>query len=179
MQLGFEATAQYEPLTGANAHRSVLPSRSCWMILRTAPITDERGEFMATPFSALSKFIVGLFAKAPTAGTSYAAETGSPASPIQATTLTLSAFVARVREDATLRAHFAQNPRSVFHEFGIDPTPYRLSERLTDAQLDRFLVDWSRDAGASNPRPAPEPVTQPAPAPVYGPPPGFLKRRRP
>jgi hypothetical protein len=94
---------------------------------------------------------------------------------MQAKTLTLSAFVARVRQDATLRARFAQNSRNVLREFGIDPTPYDLSDRLTDAQLDRFLADWSREAGASSPRPLPKPAP-PAPAPVYGPPPGLRKR---
>ena len=131
---------------------------------------------MATPFRTLLKFIMGLFAAAPAGGTSSAAETDSPTSPMQAKTLTLSAFVARVRQDAALRARFAQNPRTVLREFGIDPTPYNLSDQLTDAQLDRFLADWSRDAGASTPPPVPGPVTPPAPAPVYGPPPGFLKR---
>jgi hypothetical protein len=94
---------------------------------------------------------------------------------MQAKTSTLSAFVVRVRQDARLRARFARNPRTILDEFGIDPTPYNLSDRLTDAQLDRFLADWSRDAGASTPRPVPEPAP-PAPAPVYGPPPGFRKR---
>ena len=97
---------------------------------------------------------------------------------MQANTLTLSAFVARVRRDAALRARFAQNPRNVLREFGIDRTAYDLSDRLTDAQLDRFLADWSRDAGTSTPRPVPdpEPVPAPTPTPVYGPPPGFRKR---
>ena len=138
---------------------------------------------MATPFRTLLKFIIGLFAAAPAGGTASAAETGSPTSPVQAETLTLSAFVARVRQDATLRARFAQNPHAVLREFGIDPTPYNLSDRLTDAQLDRFLADWSRDAGPSRPVPPgppgpPAPVygPPPGPAPVYGPPPGFLKR---
>lgn len=132
---------------------------------------------MATPFRTLLKFIIGLFAAAPAGGTASAAETGSPTSPVQAETLTLSAFVARVRQDATLRARFAQNPHAVLREFGIDPTPYNLSDRLTDAQLDRFLADWSRDAGASTPPPGRGPATpRPPPTPVYGPPPGFLKR---
>jgi hypothetical protein len=94
---------------------------------------------------------------------------------MQPETLTLSAFVARVRQDAALRARFAQNPRSVMRELGIDATPYDLSDRLTDAQLDRFLADWSRDPGASTPRPEPKPAP-PTPTPVYGPPPGFRKR---
>jgi hypothetical protein len=131
---------------------------------------------VATPFRTLLKFIIGLFAAAPAGGTASAAETGSPPPPIAAKTLTLSSFVARVRQDATLRARFAQNPSTVLRAFGIDPTPYNLSDRLTDAQLDRFLADWSRDVGASTPPPMPGPVEKPAPAPVYGPPPGFLKR---
>jgi hypothetical protein len=170
------------------------------MISRSAivPVTNQRGEFMATPLRTLFKFIIGLFATAPAGGTASAAETGSapppkqaetpaggtasgaktgsPTSPKRAETLTLSAFIARVRQDATLRARFAQNPHTVLREFGIDPTPYNLPDRLTDVtQLDRFLADWSRDAGASTPPRVPEPAVMKVPTPVYGPPPGFPK----
>jgi hypothetical protein len=133
---------------------------------------------MATPFRTLPKLIVGLFAAAPAAATSSGAEVIHPA-PIQIETLTLSAFAARVRQDTALRARFAQNPGTVLREFGIDPAPYNLPAQLSDAQLDRFLADWSRDAGPSRPVPPGPPGPGPAPpgpAPVYGPPPGFLKR---
>lgn len=143
---------------------------------------------MATPFRTLSKLIVGLFAASPAAASS-GAEVIRPA-PIQVETLTLSAFAARVRQDTALRARFAQNPGTVLREFGIDPAPYNLPARLSDVQLDRFLADWSRDAGTARPVPPgppgpPAPVygpppgpapAPPGPAPVYGPPPGFLKR---
>jgi hypothetical protein len=145
--------------------------------------------FMAKPFRTLFKFIVGLLAAPPAAGIASEAEAGgpvsptkagNPVSPVQAETLTLSAFVARVRRDATLRARFAQDPRTVLRELGIDPTPYNLLDRLTDAQLDRLLADWSRDADwlrdAGAPSPPPEPLTAPVPNPVYGPPPGFRER---
>lgn len=138
---------------------------------------------MATRFQILSKLIAGLFA-APATDVASEGETGSPVAPaeagspvpIQAKTLTLSAFVVCVRQDATLRTRFAQNPRAVLHEFGIDPTPYNLLSQLTDAQLDRLMADWSHDAGATTPHSRPEPI-MPAPTPVYGPPPGFPKRR--
>ena len=147
---------------------------------------------MATPFRTLLKLLVGLFVAAPAAATATGAEVTRPA-PIQVETLTLSAFAARVRQDTALRARFAQNPGAVLREFGIDPAPYNLPARLTDAQLDRFLADWSRDAGTSRPVPPgppgpPAPVygpppgpaqpgpAPPGPAPVYGPPPGLLKR---
>jgi hypothetical protein len=82
---------------------------------------------------------------------------------------TMAALIAKLRSDQSLRARFLENPGAVMREQGIDPTPFRLPERLTQAQLDRLLADWSRQAG---PAPAPTPsAPQPSPpAVVYGPP---------
>jgi hypothetical protein len=149
------------------------------------PVTEE-GEIMATRFRILSKLIGGLFG-APATNVASEGETGSPAAPMEkgspvapvpAKTMTLPAFVACVRQDATLRTHFAQNPSTVLQEFGIDPTPYNLLSQLTDAQLDRLMADWSHDAGATTPattQPSRPALVKSVQTPVYGPPPGFPK----
>jgi hypothetical protein len=131
---------------------------------------------MATPLRTLLTFIAGLFAATQAAGTSSRAEVSHPGSPIQVETLTLSGFAARVRQDSALRARFAANPRAVLREFGIDPAPYNLPDRLTEAQIDRFVTDWSRGAGTPIPRPETEPAQRPPPVVIYGPPAGFPKR---
>ena len=87
--------------------------------------------------------------------------------------MTMAAFIARLRHDRALRDRFAENPRSVLREHGIDPLPFALPERLDDAQLENLLADWSTRTGQApaEPRGAAEPKPRP-PAPVYGPPPG-------
>jgi hypothetical protein len=85
----------------------------------------------------------------------------------------MAALIAKLRSDPSLRARFLGGPSAVMREEGIDPTPYSLPSRLTQAQLDRLLADWPRTDGqaqASTPR-----VAQSSPAPpavVYGPPAG-------
>jgi len=114
--------------------------------------------------------------------------------------MTMAAFIARLRHDRALRDRFAENPRSVLREHGIDPLPFALPERLDDAQLENLLADWStrtgqapaEPRGAAEPKPRPGPRTgvpevpspspnpppSPAPpAPVYGPPPGMPRPR--
>ncbi len=88
--------------------------------------------------------------------------------------LTLSNFIARMRSSAALRSGFADNPRAVLLEYGIDPTPYCLPDRMSSAQMDRLLAQFAQAATPSEP---PNPPTQPPgpPAPVYGPPPGPSK----
>jgi hypothetical protein len=99
-----------------------------------------------------------------------------PSEPERPETLTLSAFIARVRQDEALRARFARDPQATLHAFGIDPAPYDLPDRLSDAQLDRLLADWVR--GRGRPAPAPKLEKAPsAPAVVYGPAPGPRNRR--
>jgi hypothetical protein len=84
--------------------------------------------------------------------------------------LTLSQFIARVRGDAALRARFAANPRQVLAEFGIDPAPYNLPERISEAQMQRLLDDLSRQAGPPSPPPGQDDASRRPPVPVYGPP---------
>ncbi len=92
----------------------------------------------------------------------------------EAETRTLSSFIARIRVDPTLRALFAHNPRGTLREFGIDPTPFDLSDQLTDAQIQRLIADWTAGIppGAEPERRALSPGYGPpsAPAVIYGPP---------
>jgi hypothetical protein len=60
----------------------------------------------------------------------------------------LGKLIGQLRGDAALRARFSLNPRSVFEETGIDPTPYDLPDRLEKDDVDRFLSNWT---GASGP----------------------------
>jgi hypothetical protein len=112
---------------------------------------------------------------------------------------TLGKLIGQLREDAVLRARFSLDPRSVFEETGIDPTPYDLPGRLDEDDVRRFLSNWTGAKGPSaGSRPAAavtlvsedqsgsphasgdEPKILPSPAapvaPVYGPPPGFQNR---
>jgi hypothetical protein len=81
----------------------------------------------------------------------------------------MAALIAKLKSDPALRARFLENPGAVMRAQGIDPTPFRLPDRLTQAQLDRLLADWSREGGPAPPPQSPQPRP---PAPVYGPPPG-------
>ena len=124
----------------------------------------------------LFQFHVGLVAALMGAVASRA-EAPPPAS-LRLEALTMSAFVARIRQDAGLRARFAENPRAVLREFGIDPAAINLPDRLTEAQLESLLnsraIDGRGEArilAQAKPSP-PAPVYGPpsTPAPVYGPP---------
>jgi hypothetical protein len=92
-------------------------------------------------------------------------------------TLTLSAFIARVRGDGALRARFADNPRAVLRDYGIDPTPFNLPDRITRAQMDSLLDDLSRRTETAQPAPQPAPSQGPrTPVVIYGPPSGMRKQ---
>jgi hypothetical protein len=128
---------------------------------------------MARSVGTLSKFVIGLFAVLQGMTTLSRAEQARPEASSSAETLTMSAFICRVRQDAALRERFSQNPRAVLRDYGIDPSPYNLPDRLTQAQLDRLLSDWSRGAGPSgSPPPSPDAARPSPPVVVYGPPPG-------
>jgi hypothetical protein len=135
---------------------------------------------MATSVRTIVKFIVGVFATLPgTANWSRAAEP-RPAASTPAETLTMSAFIARIRQDSALRARFAESPRAVLREFGIDPPPINLPDRLTHVQMLQLLNDWT--AGVDPPEQSPNAGRQSGPVvPVYGPPPGLSSQppRRP
>ena len=131
---------------------------------------------MAISVRNLFQFLVGILAALMGAVASRAEALPQASSRLEA--LTMSAFVARIRQDATLRARFAQNPRAVLREFGIDPTAINLPDRLTAAQLRSLLNSRTVDVGEgrlilaqAKPSP-PAPVYGPpsTPAPVYGPP---------
>jgi hypothetical protein len=102
----------------------------------------------------------------------------APTDSTPAVTPTMSAFIARIRQDPALRARFAQSPGAVLREFGIDPTPFNLLNRLNDAQIQEFLNDWTAGNFAAQP---PYGGQQPAPVlaqvsnPVYGPPPSLRR----
>jgi hypothetical protein len=70
------------------------------------------------------------------------------ATPLRAERPPLSKLIGQLRQDAAFRARFSLNPRSVFEERGIDPTPYDLPDRLDGDDIDRFLSNWT---GASGP----------------------------
>jgi hypothetical protein len=113
----------------------------------------------------------------------------------------LAKLLGQIRRDAALRARFSLDPRSVFEESGIDPTPYDLPDRLDRDEVDRFLNNWTGARGpAAGSRPAAAatlvsedqsgsphasgdekkiPTLVPPVAPVYGPPPGFPTEPRP
>jgi hypothetical protein len=83
----------------------------------------------------------------------------------------MAAFIARLRSDEALRARVRDSPTSGLLAAGIDPAPFRLPDRLTEAELDRLLADWSRGEAAEPPaREAPRP-----PVVIYGPPPGLRR----
>jgi hypothetical protein len=124
----------------------------------------------------LFQFLVGIVAALMGAVASRAE--APPQSSSRVEVLTMSAFVARIRQDTGLRARFAQNPRAVLREFGIDPTAINLPDRLTEAQLQGLLNGRTVDVREGRPvlaqaKPSPPaPVYGPpsTPAPVYGPP---------
>jgi hypothetical protein len=59
----------------------------------------------------------------------------------------LGKLISQLREDAALRARFSLDPRSVFEEKGIDPTPYDLPDRFDGDDVDRFLSNWTGARG--------------------------------
>jgi hypothetical protein len=61
---------------------------------------------------------------------------------------TLGKLIGQLRQDATLRARFSLDPRSVLVETGIDPNQYNLPDRLDENEVHRFLDNW---AGARGP----------------------------
>lgn len=106
---------------------------------------------------------------------------------------TLSNLLAHARHNAALRDRFAEDPRAVLLEHGIDPKPYNLPDRMSSLQMKRLIAQFAQGpdpieppppsppppASVRVPRPAPptppSPELAPAPAPVYGPPPGPRK----
>ena len=133
---------------------------------------------MAASIHAFFKSIIGFFAVLQGASASSSAPRAEIVS--RSETLTMSAFITQLRQNAALRARFARNPRGVLREHGIDPTPFNLADRLDPAQLERLLADWPVGADSrlnvaqrSSQPPEPAPQPPPAPVPVYGPPPGL------
>ena len=124
---------------------------------------------MATSIRAL-KFLIGLFATFSAAPTG--AQTERLPGSARSEAVGVATFIALLRQDAALRARFAQEPLAVLRDQGIDLAAFELPERLNEAQLARLLDDWSRwPAGQHLAQVAPEPREGPsAPAPVYGPP---------
>jgi hypothetical protein len=113
---------------------------------------------------ALLKSIVGAFAMVfGAAGSSVAGETRS--------VLTFSNLIARLRRDAALRGRFADNPRAILLENGIDPTPYNLPDRISAAQMDRLLAQFAQAPTSTQQPDPPKPQPRP-PSVIYGPPAG-------
>jgi hypothetical protein len=117
---------------------------------------------------ALLKSIAGAFAMVlGGAGSSVAGETRN--------VLKFSNLIARLRRDAALRGRFADNPRAILLEYGIDPTPYNLPDRISTAQMDRLLAQFAQAPTSTEQPDPPKPQPRP-PSPVYGPPPGPVPR---
>jgi hypothetical protein len=132
---------------------------------------------MATTFRTVFKLIAGFFAVLP--GASASAEPTRAAIVAGSEKLTMSEFIARLRQDPALRAQFLQNSRAVLREAGIDPTPFNLADRLDEKALARLLANWAADA---SPRPQLAQLSTKPSAPsgvVYGPPPGPRPSPRP
>lgn len=120
----------------------------------------------------LLKGLIGLLATLLGAVSPSRAEQARPEAPPPRAS-TMAAFIARVRRDPQLRARFAQSPRAVLREQGIDPAPFDLPDRLDEAQVERLLSDLARSAGSpAVPQPQPPRPSEPPPVAVYGPPPG-------
>jgi hypothetical protein len=126
-----------------------------------------------TPFG----LVIGLAAALQGAGAARA-DHAVPEAPRRLETLTMSGLIARVRQDPALRARLADGPRAVLLAYGIDPKPFNLPGRLTEAQLVRFLSGWPRIAAQADPPDASQPKPTP-PAVVYGPPAGPRKSTKP
>ena len=103
---------------------------------------------------------------------------------------TLSNLLAHARHNAALRDRLAEDPRAVLLEYGIDPKPYNLPDRMSFLQMNRLIAQFAQGPDpneppmpltpspgpptpVSVPRPAPPtpPVCAPVQTPVYGPPP--------
>src|SRR5262245_38485997 len=105
---------------------------------------------MATSMRMLLKIFIGLFAALQaTAASLGAQQTGAEAS-TRSDAPTMSALIARLRQDAVLRARFAENPRAVLREHGIDAAAFDVPVRMDDAQLQRLLAGWTRPAEQGN-----------------------------
>jgi len=152
-------------------------------ILKRGCATKSEGSLMAITVRALLKSIAGVCAMV-LGGAGSPVALGHPRE-----ILTLSDLIGRLRHSAALRDRFAENPRAVFLEFGIDPSPYNLSDRMNATQMDRLLTRFAQASTPTEPPTAPAPPEPPAvvygppprpspdlrpqpPAPVYGPPPG-------
>jgi hypothetical protein len=155
---------------------------------------------MTASVHRLLKFIVGSFAALQGGAAAAAPELPRPHIASQDGALTMPAFITRLRQDAALRARFARDPRGVLRGHGIDPSPFKLADRLDETELERLLAVWTAGAPArvklaqATPRPPagpapllppnidrPVPKSEPpvskdelpaVPAVVYGPPPG-------
>lgn len=132
---------------------------------------------MAAPVRTLFKFILGFFATLSGTGHWSRAAEPRPAASGPAETLTMSAFISRIRQDEILRARFAANPRAVLREYGIDPPPINLPNQITPVQMQGLLDNWA--AGVDIAEPPPNPGRLVAPAVIYGPPAGPPPPRRP
>jgi hypothetical protein len=126
---------------------------------------------MAITVRAFLKSAAGLFAAL--LGHASASTAIAP----QGETLTISAFIARLRQDPALRRRFADSPAAVLREHGIDPAPYRLPAQMSETQLDRLLAQFAQKQDSSpTPPQGPPPQTPPStqrpsgPVVIYGPP---------
>lgn len=101
-------------------------------------MSQYRQKTIATVFRILSKPLTVLLAgtlAAPTYATPAQAE-------LKTAKRTLPAFFDELGRDMVLRARFAQNPREVLAEHGLDLPNFVLPDRFTDIEIDRLLKRW-------------------------------------
>jgi hypothetical protein len=168
---GAPSRAQWR-LTHMSVHLTLTP------LARPSPVRASLTTrwVMATSVRALIKILIGMFAALQGTVVPSAAEQARPDAPPRSEASTMSAFIARLRQDAELRARFSQNPRAVMREHGIDPTPFNLPDRMDAAQVERLLSDLAGRAGPESSEPRRPDARPSIPAPVYGPPPGPPRR---
>jgi hypothetical protein len=102
---------------------------------------------MAVSTHRLFQLIVGFFAALQGGPATAATEPPRPHVRPQVMphgeTLGMPAFIARLRQDAALRARFVRDPRTVLREHGVDPSPFQVTDRLDETKLEALLMAWS------------------------------------
>lgn len=79
-------------------------------------------------------------------------------------------FLARLKTDQELRQRFSLDPAGTLRECGVDPTPFRLPDRVSPSEVDALVKFLARSLESSDS--AIDSSDKVVGVPVYGPPPG-------